>query len=185
MHVNPGFDPSKTVTAQITLVYERYKAEAPRITFFDELLDRTKSLQGVESAGMISELPLSGQANDTFFTVQEHPPANPDDKNDADFRVVGGDYFQAMRIPLLSGRWFTRQDTADAPAVIVINEPLAKRYFPGQNPIGNHLEVFEGKPEFVSREIVGDCRRREALCAAGKPAGGNVRAVFAERRTSA
>ncbi len=155
MHVNPGFDPSKTVTAQITLVYERYKAEAPRITFFDELLDRTKSLQGVESAGMISELPLSGQANDTFFTVQERPPANPDDKNDADFRVVGGDYFQAMRIPLLSGRWFTRQDTADAPAVIVINEPLAKRYFPGQNPIGKHLEVFEGKPEFVSREIVG------------------------------
>jgi putative ABC transport system permease protein len=155
IHVNPGFDPSKTVTAQITLVYERYKAETPRVAFFNELLDQTKSMPGVDSAGMISELPLSGQANDTFFTVREHPPAQPDDKNDADFRVVGGDYFQAMRIPLLSGRSFLQQDTAVAPAVIVINEPLAKRYFPGQNPIGKHLDVFEGKPEFVSREIVG------------------------------
>jgi putative ABC transport system permease protein len=155
IHVNPGFDPSKTVTAQISLAYERYKTEPPRVTFFDDLLDRTNALPGADFAGMISELPLSGQANDTFFTVREHPPAHAEDRNDADFRVVGGEYLQAMRIPLLSGRAFTHQDTAGTPLVVLINEPLAKRYFPGQNPIGKHLDIFEGKPEFVSREIVG------------------------------
>jgi putative ABC transport system permease protein len=98
---------------------------------------------------------MAGQANDTFFTIAEHPPADPTDREDADFRVIGGDYFAAMRIPLLSGREFSRQDSAATPEVILINEPFAKRFFGSENPIGKHLEIFEGKPKFVSREIVG------------------------------
>jgi putative ABC transport system permease protein len=60
-----------------------------------------------------------------------------------------------MRIPLLAGREFSRQDTVDSPRVILISEPLAKQYFPGEDPIGKHLEIFEGGSEFVKREIVG------------------------------
>ena len=114
-----------------------------------------KSIPGVESSGFISELPMAGQANDTFFTVAENPPADPNDRSDADFRIVGGDYFSAMRIPLLAGRDFSPQNNSNSPRVVLINEPFAKRFFGSENPIGKHLEIFEGKPEFVSREIIG------------------------------
>jgi putative ABC transport system permease protein len=155
IHVRPGFDSSNVLTTQIALIQPTYKDDSRQTAFFDQLQDGLKIAHGIESAGFISELPMAGQANDTFFTIAEHPPADPTDREDADFRVIGGDYFAAMRIPLLSGREFSRQDSAATPEVILINEPFAKRFFGSENPIGKHLEIFEGKPKFVSREIVG------------------------------
>ncbi len=155
IHVRPGFDASNVLSTQVSLNMPAYKDESRQVAFFNRLHDRVQSIPGVEAAGFISELPMSGQANDTFFTVKEHPPADPSVREDADFRVVGGDYFSAMRIPLLAGREFSLQYAASSLPVIVINEPLAKRYFGSENPIGKHLEIFEGKPEFVSREIIG------------------------------
>ena len=112
IHVPPGFDPSHVMTAQISLVTDNYKQDSQRTAFFDQLQSRIEALPGVEAAGFISELPLSGQANDTFFTIAEHPPANAQERNDADFREVAGDYFRTMRMPLLAGRDFTRADAA-------------------------------------------------------------------------
>jgi putative ABC transport system permease protein len=155
VHVNPGFDPSQVTTAQISLVYEKYKAEAQRIEFFDRVNAGIEALPGVEAAGFVSELPLSGQANDTFFTIREHPLPNPKDTNDADVRVVSGNYFQTMRIPVLEGREFRRQDTRESPKVVLVNDALAKQYFPGESAVGKHLEIFEGQPNFTLREIVG------------------------------
>jgi putative ABC transport system permease protein len=155
IHVRPGFDASNVLTTQLALIQPTYKDDSRQIAFFDQLHDGLKAAPGVEAAGFISELPMANQANDTFFTIAEHPPANPTDREDADFRVVGGDYFPAMRIPLLAGREFLRQDSPTAPKVILINEPFAKRFFGSENPLGKYLEIFEGKPEFVSREIVG------------------------------
>jgi putative ABC transport system permease protein len=155
IHVRPGFDASNVLITQIALIQPTYKDDSRQIAFFDQLHDGLKSAPGIEAAGFISELPMANQANDTFFTISEHPPADPNSHEDADFRIVGGDYFPAMRIPLLAGREFLRQDSPAAPKVILINEPFAKRFFGSENPIGKHLEIFEGKPEFVSREIVG------------------------------
>jgi putative ABC transport system permease protein len=154
-HVHPGFNPSNTLTCQISLASGKYDEPASRQRFQDELMSRVQVLPGVVSAGAVSELPFTGQANDTFFKIQEHPAAEPQEMNDADYRIVGGDYFAAMRIPLLAGREFSRQDTVDSPRAILISEPLAKQYFPGEDPIGKHLEIFEGGSEFVKREIVG------------------------------
>jgi putative ABC transport system permease protein len=154
IHVPPGFDPSHVMTAQISLVEENYKQDSQRATFFGQLQARIEALPGVEAAGFISELPLSGQANDTFFTIAEHPPADAREHNDADFREVAGDYFRAMRMPLLTGREFTPADAASN-KVMIINEPLAKRYFPGESPIGKHLQILRGDGESVSWEIVG------------------------------
>jgi len=154
MHVSPGFDPSQVMTAQISLADEGSKQDAQRVAFFEQLRDRIEAWPGVEAAGFISELPLSGQANDTFFTVAEHPAKNPNERNDADIRHVLGRYFQAMRTPLLSGRTFTRAD-AGAGRVMIINEPLAQRYFPGESPIGKHLELPSRDGTAVSWEIVG------------------------------
>jgi putative ABC transport system permease protein len=85
----------------------------------------------------------------------ERPPANPNDNDDADFRVIDGDYFGAMRIPLLAGRAFERRDSLESRKVVIVNEPFAKKLFPNENPMGKHLKMFEGKPGFVVREIVG------------------------------
>jgi len=156
IHVRPGFDASNVATAEISLVYEKYRQnDAARAAFFNQLQDRVAALPGVDSVGFISELPLSGQADDTFFTIQEHPPADPGDREDADFRVVAGDYFRAMRIPLIAGRTFTRQDSRTAPKVVLINQPFAARYFGTENPIGKHLRMYEGSETFTFREIAG------------------------------
>jgi predicted permease len=155
MHVNPGFDPSNIVTAQISVTSPALKAEFQRRAFFDKLQDRLGSTPKVESVGFVSELPLSGQANDTYVTIGEHAPVSPADRPDADIRIVAGNYFQVMRIPLLRGREFTIRDTTDSSLTVLINEPFAKRFFGDEDPIGKHLKIFEGKPEFVTREIVG------------------------------
>jgi putative ABC transport system permease protein len=155
MRVQLGFDPANVLTTEVSLVSPRYDEAPKRESFFHALQDRLQSAPGVKNAGFISELPLSGEANDTFFTITEHPPANPNDNEDADFRNIDGDYFGAMRIPLLAGRTFERQDSSESRSVVIINEPFAKKYFPNENPIGKHLKMFEGKPEFAVREIVG------------------------------
>jgi putative ABC transport system permease protein len=150
-----GFDPASVLTTEISLVSPRYDDQQRRESFFHELQDRIQSSPGVKSAGFVSELPLSGEANDTFFTIAEHPPANPNDNNDADFRLIDGDYLEAMRIPLLAGRAVERQDSVESRKVVIVNEPFVKKFFPNENPIGKHLKMFEGKPEFVERQIVG------------------------------
>jgi putative ABC transport system permease protein len=155
MRVHLGFDPSRVLTTEISLASPRYDDEQKRESFFHALQDRLQSAPGVISAAFISELPLSGEADDTFFTIAEHPPANPNDIDDADFRNIDGDYFGAMRIPLLAGRVFDRQDSTESRNVVIVNEPFVAKYFPNENPVGKHLKMFEGKPEFVVREIVG------------------------------
>jgi len=155
MHVNPGFDSSHVTTAQVSLVYDKYQSEERRVQFFQDLHTKVEALPGVDSAGFISELPLSRQVNDTFFTIREHPPANPKDMNDADVRVVNGNYFRAMRIPLLQGREFGLGEAASSPKVVLVNEAFAREYFPKESALGKHLEIFEGGPKFTAREIVG------------------------------
>jgi putative ABC transport system permease protein len=155
MRVQLGFDPANVLTTEVSLVSPRYDDVQKRESFFRGLEDRIQSSPGVKSAGFISELPFSGEADDTFFFIAEHPPANSNDNGDADIRVIDGDYFGAMRIPLLSGRAFDRQDSSESRKVVIVNEPFVKKYFPGENPIGKHLRIFEGRPEFTPREIVG------------------------------
>jgi predicted permease len=155
MRVQLGFDPTDVLTTELSLVSPRYDDAPRRESFFNELQNRVQSTPGVKSAGFVSELPLSGEADDTFFTLAEHPPTNPNDTNDADVRIIDGEYFGAMRIPLLAGRAFERRDSLESRKVVIVNEPFVKKFFPNENPLGKHLKIFEGQPEFVAREIVG------------------------------
>jgi len=155
MRVHLGFDPANVLTTELSLISPRYNDAPPREAFFNQLQDRLQSSPAVKSVGFISELPLSGEGNDTFFTITEHPSANPNDTADADFRNIDGDYFGAMRIPLLAGRAFDRRDSTEMRNVVIVNEPFVKKYFPNEEPIGKHLKMFEGQPGFVVREIVG------------------------------
>ncbi|HWZ33467.1 MAG TPA: ABC transporter permease [Bryobacteraceae bacterium] len=142
VHVNPGFQTAHVVTTQIQL-------PADGQHFVYQLIERTSALGGVEAAGAITELPLSGQMNDRSFRVEgrSYPPHQDDDAN---YRRVAGNYFRAMNIPLLQGRDFATFDTAKSKPVVMVNEPFARRYYPGQGALGQHL-VIGG----AAREITG------------------------------
>jgi putative ABC transport system permease protein len=151
IHVDPGFRSDHVVSARISLSERAYNEEAQRALFFQQLEERIAGLPGVESAGAISELPLSGQLNDDFFRIQGRA-YGPNENEDADFRRATPGYLKAMGIPLLAGRWFDERDGLDSPGILAVNKPFVERYFGGRNPIGQSL-LIEGfsKP----REIVG------------------------------
>jgi putative ABC transport system permease protein len=107
---------------------------------------------GVQSAGAISHLPLSGRDFGLDFSIVGHPPASPGESMAARYRVISLNYLRAMEIPLLKGRDFTESDGREAPPVVLINETLAKRYFPNEDPLGKLLKL-EGQE--APREIVG------------------------------
>jgi putative ABC transport system permease protein len=155
LHVNPGFDSQGVLRTQISLSDKNYPAAAQTIGFYRDLFQKLQALPGLEFAGGVTELPLSNQFDDDYFTPAAAPPASPRDADDADFRVVAGDYFQVMRIPLLQGRLFSSQDQTQTSPRVIVDETLAQKYYAGQNPLGKHLLVWEGSSGFVSCEIVG------------------------------
>ena len=122
--VDPGFNPDKVLVAELVLPKTKYPGAKQQALFFQQLLERIEASHGVESAGGTSNLPLSG-TNMMFMASVEGQASFP-----ASFRAVSHDYFRTMRIPLLKGRWFESNDTADSQPVIVINETMARRIAP-------------------------------------------------------
>ena len=150
--VEPGFDPEGVFTAEIAPPVARYEGRATVERFWSPLLEGVRGIPGVESAAATTLLPLRG-GGDTYFYVDGRPPASDAEKMNALVSVVTDDYFEAMRITVKGGRTFTRADRADGPGVMVINEGLARRLFPGASAMGERLVVDFGDP-FVG-EIVG------------------------------
>jgi putative ABC transport system permease protein len=156
LRVNPGFDARGVLTTQILFSGQPDTDDAHLAAFFRAFFDKVRAIPGVAAAGGISELPLDGQYNDDFFTTAATPPKDSRDAEDADYRIIAGDYFQAMRMPLLVGRLFTDADRENAPRTVIIDEPFVRRYFSAADPIGKHLLVYQGTLGFVSCEIVGE-----------------------------
>ncbi len=154
--VDPGFQTTHVVTAALGLNIPAYTEEAKRFRFWQEFESRAAVLPGVESVAATSALPLNGEHNDSSFYIDGHTYA-PSEFDDANFREVSNSYFATMRIPLLSGRSFTQQDTANSPGVVVVNEAFANKYFANQNPIGKHLRLTSGtKPDIEIIGVVGN-----------------------------
>ncbi|MGZ8846811.1 MAG: FtsX-like permease family protein, partial [Pyrinomonadaceae bacterium] len=154
LDVNPGFDPAHTLTMEVSLPGlppSKYANENEQAAFFEQVVDRLSRLPGVTATGAVVSLPLTGAQESTDLFIEGRPKPTAEQRAEADYTVVTPDYFRALAIPLLKGRQLTGQDRKDAPAVIVINEALARRYFPGEEPIGKRISIgFENVP----REIV-------------------------------
>jgi predicted permease len=150
--VETGFDPSRLLTAQLSLPDSRYTDRAAIQAFWDRFLDQVRAIPGVESAGATTLLPLRG-GGDTYFYIEGQPPASDAQKMNATVSVVTDDYFRAMRIPLVSGRVFAASDRGAGSGVTVISDALAKRLFPVASAIGRRLVVDFGKP--FTAEIIG------------------------------
>ncbi|HJX88857.1 MAG TPA: ABC transporter permease [Pyrinomonadaceae bacterium] len=157
-NISPGFDSHNVLTMRIDLPEDKYSTPEKTTSFFQQLETRIGSLPGVESVGLISELPLSGQPNDMPYTVEGRPPSGPEDGFDDDFRRVNTQYFRAMRIPLLRGRNFTEQEVSKEAKVVLISDLLAKQVFPNEEPIGHRLVMGMHGDAFEVIGIVGDIR---------------------------
>ena len=128
MRVDPGFDPEHVMTARIALAGPRYASDASRRAFFTNVLERVRAEPGVQAAGAVSNLPLAGGGTNTFRVIGVAEPP-PNARPEATMRAVAGDYFGAMRIPVIAGRAFApRDDSASAP-VIMMSESLARQQF--------------------------------------------------------
>jgi putative ABC transport system permease protein len=153
--VDRGFNTDNILTMVIRLPDASYSQDPQIVNFFVQALERVRTLPGVRSAGMINFLPLyGGLGSNTGFKIEGQPEPPPGQGPATDVRVVDAGYFQTMGIPLLRGRNFTEMELREPKKVILINEALARKHFPNQDPIGKRLDVgmFETP---VWAEIVG------------------------------
>jgi predicted permease len=137
--VPPGFNPRGVLTFELTMTGRRYAEPPAVLETCGQLWQRLASLPGVTAAGGVSALPLSQMMAWGPITVEGRTPAPGEAFVNADIRVVGGDYFEAMQIPLLAGRRFDEHDTRDKPRVILVDQALAHELWPGQDPLGKRV----------------------------------------------
>jgi putative ABC transport system permease protein len=169
MQVERGFDPANVLTVNLTLPNSKYPEPAQQTAFLQEVLERVSAIPGVRAAGLISTLPFEGGPA-TDFEIEGRPLAPGEPEPMADIRIVDANYFRALAVPLRQGRAFTARDTAAAPRVMIINEELARRYWPNENPLGRRVTMKDwGEPltgEVVG--VVGDVKA-DSLSAAVRP----------------
>jgi putative ABC transport system permease protein len=158
--VDPGFNPHNVLTMTISLAGSEHKSGPEKAVFFQQLIDRVNSLPGVKSASAINHLPLAGDIWTLGFTIEGRPLPRPGETQAAAYRIVRPDYFQTMGASLVSGRDFTTRDNDKSPGVVIVNESLARRYWPNENPLGKRITVAEdGLREIVG--VVKDAKQHE------------------------
>jgi putative ABC transport system permease protein len=150
----PGFDAHNVLVADIFLPPGKYSTDPQRAAFLDQVLIKLRVLPGAESAGATTNLPLSGTGMDYGLLIEGRPDTEHGDIRSANFRPVSPEYLSLMRIPLRAGRGIEARDTAGSPEVVVINEAMARRFWPGENPLGQRIRIARGR-EPAWREIVG------------------------------
>ena len=162
-HVDPGFRADHLLTVEIyrSMSDDSRDANWRNWTgFYQQLLTRIQALPGVESAGATLAVPIHGRVWNIGFKIDSRPFGRPSEQPQADSRIVSNNYFDVVKIPLRKGRYFSEYDTKDAPHVAVINEALARLYWPNKNPVGRFIEMGAfgaGRCEIVG--VVGDIRQ--------------------------
>lgn len=158
--VNPGFRPDHVLSMQIALPDAHYSGAKVGL-FYKQLLDRLEVLPGVKYAAVGRRVPLNDSGDVSLnFTIENRPVAASADQARAKFRVVSADYFDALGIPLVSGRYFDKTDGEKTPGVAVINETLARTFFPNENPIGKRIKAgFENSIWCTVVGVVADVKQ--------------------------
>ena len=155
---DPGFDPNNTITASLSLASVRYAEEEQIDRFYRQLIERVRQLPGVESVGAVTPLPLTGNGMAFTFRVVGQPDPPPGQRQSASAKIVTPDLFRAMGVPLRKGRAFDDRDRGGAPPAIIVNEAFARRYLPGEEPLGKRLRLGINNIEGEIVGVVGDVR---------------------------
>jgi predicted permease len=146
LRADPGFQPQQVLTASLSLPYQRYRSIPQRVQFYQQLIANLESLPGVQYAGAGSDLPWTGyDGNSDGFTVEGRSDAY-NQKTTARYHSATPDYFRALEVPLLSGQFFDGREDTNAPAVMIVNESMANRYWPGESAVGKRIS-FRSRPE--------------------------------------
>jgi putative ABC transport system permease protein len=138
--VKPGFDPDHLLTVSLPLPALKYPKPEQAANFHQEMMRKVQTLPGVQAASLSTSLPLDG-GNTNDFELETHPTPQGTSAEVAEFNAVSPEYFRTLGIPLLKGRYLSEQDNTDAPPVTVVSETFARRYFPGEDPIGMRLKT--------------------------------------------
>jgi putative ABC transport system permease protein len=141
---DPGFEGQDVLTGHVSIPAAMYDVPG-RIAFFDALLERVRSLPGVEYAALAWGLPFTGHLDSSSFDIVGRPsrPGEPERHHEA--RIVSGDYFRTLGIPLLGGRSFDDTERSGQPGVVVIDETFAEQFFPGEDPVGQEIAGYTGE----------------------------------------
>jgi len=154
--VSPGFNAGGLLVADLPLSPVGYPDDQRRQAFVERLLERVGGLPGVEGAGTTTTLPMAGGGATLHFNIHGRPPKGPEDYIMAGYRAVSPRYLSTLDVPLLSGRPFDERDRPGSARVVVVNETMARKFFGGQNPIGQRLSVgTEPDDESPWMEVVG------------------------------
>ncbi len=137
--LNPGYDPANVLTMVVAVTGTSSSPEGKRAAFYDALLAKVRAMPGVQSASAVNHIPIGGDNWGIPFRVEGRPEPKPRDLPSASYKVVMPGYFETMRIPLIAGRDVNADDRLGAPPVVLVNEFTAKRYWPGENPLGKRI----------------------------------------------
>lgn len=159
LQVHPGFESNNVATAQVYLPTTTYRQRPQIAQFFEDVIERLRAAPGVTAASAVSTLPMQAVAIASAlpFSVEGRVPPETEDPR-ADVRMVAAGYFETMKISLLEGRFLDERDTAAATRTAVINETMARRYFPDRSPVGLFIENPHGRNEVVG--VVADVRNQ-------------------------
>jgi putative ABC transport system permease protein len=155
-NVSPGFNPENVLTFSVSVPEIKYPAEK-QAQFYRDFVRRVESMPGVQAAGAVMPLPLSGDRFSISFEIDGRPVAKGAEPS-ADFFTTGLGYFKVMGIPMIQGREFSEHDEKGSPGVIIVSKGFADKYFPNENPIGKRIKpgisVYDGE-KTAMREIIG------------------------------
>jgi putative ABC transport system permease protein len=151
-NVNPGFDSRQVLTMSVMVSRAKFLSPDQSISFFDRVLQRVRSLPGVESAAVIDNIPLTGGSHQPI-AIEGRPVVPMSEQPEVDVRLVSAGYMSAMHIPTVRGRGLSDTDVAGRPAVVLVSESMARQFWPGEDPVGKRL-TLTFYPEAI-REVVG------------------------------
>jgi predicted permease len=165
--IDPGFDQHNVLTLSVKVNKQQFTDPTQESQFFDNALQRIRSLPGVDSAGAVDNLPLQGGSNQPV-AIEGHPAVAMSEQPEVSVRTATSGYLRAMHIPLLEGRDISASDTATSAPVVVISQSMAKQFWPNSSPIGHHLKLsFYPDKDREIVGVVGDVKQLGLDSAAG------------------
>jgi putative ABC transport system permease protein len=153
--VQLGFQPEGVLTFRVIPRGERYSQSAQRAVFYQQAIERLQALPGVQSAAAITFIPLTLAKGRKGFTIEGRAPSGPGQIPLASYDIVTPEYFKTMRVPLIEGRDFSWSDSPQTQPVVIVNEAMAKRYWPGEDPLGKRFHQAGPDDKFPWITIVG------------------------------
>jgi putative ABC transport system permease protein len=155
--VNPGFNPEQLLTMQVSLPRAKYNEDEQRTRFFEEVLTQVRALPDVKTAAVASQLPFLGEDSAGSFQIVGGPQLPVGETLDTNRRTVSAGYIQTLGLQLMRGRGFDQRDTAQAPRVVIVNEAMARKFWPNDDPLGRYL-TFNSSTQYEIIAVVSNAK---------------------------